>query len=235
MHQDILSYLAHAAKKGALAHAHALIGPQGSGRMELLGAFLKDFFQTKSLAHPDIRIIEPVDDVISISTIRQARLWLSMTPISSDKKALIILGAERMNKESQNAFLKILEEPAQNTFIFLLASHRKRILATFYSRVVARHFAGNQAQPLAASPNHLIHSLLAATSTPERMRVWLAAGIAKEDMRSWLTEALPRLRAELREGRSKTLAEALRNLIQVLARPQGANWQLALERLIISL
>ena len=67
------------------------------------------------------------------------------------------------------------------------------------------------------------------------MRVWLAAGIAKEDMRSWLTEALPRLRAELREGRSKTLAEALRNLIQVLARPQGANWQLALERLIISL
>ena len=235
MHEHILSYLQNASKNGALAHGHALIGPTSSGKMELLEDFLKGFFNAQSLGHPDIRIIEPQEDVITIGVIREARSWLSMTPLASDKKALVIKHAEAMNAEAQNAFLKILEEPTPSTFIFLLASHSKRILATVYSRVVALHFAPNAPEALGASPSHLIHSLVALPGAPERMRAWLAEGIAKEDMRPWLAEALPTLRRHLKSRRSPAIALAIRSLIEALARPKGQNWQLAAERLIISL
>jgi len=236
MHEDILSYLYTASKNGTLAHGHALIGPENSGKMGLLELFLKNFIPVDSMVHPDIRVIEPQDDVITINTIREARSWLSLTPLAADKKVLIINRAHTLNKEAQNAFLKILEEPSERTFIFLLLNHAKRILPTVYSRVVAVHVsAGADYRGAETHASHLIHSLLAADSVPERMRLWLSAGIGKEDMHFWLQEALPELRFRLIRTHSKTLARAIRVLIGALAYPKAHNWQLDAEHLIISL
>ncbi|MBI2050674.1 MAG: hypothetical protein HYT31_02615 [Parcubacteria group bacterium] len=235
MHQDILSYLHHASENKTLAHGYALIGPENSGKMELLGLFLKDFFPADSMAHPDIKIIGPEEDVITIGTVREARSWLSLTPLAADKKALIINQAHTLNTEAQNAFLKILEEPSDSTYIFLLLNHAKRILPTVYSRVVALHVAPEREDRPATGPEHLIHSLLAADSAPARMRLWLSAGIVQGDIRSWLQEALPKLRSRLSGTRSKSLARAMRDLIRALAYPKARNWQLVAERLIISL
>src|SRR3990167_1517388 len=62
--QEVLSYLYRAASRNALAHAHALIGPLGSGQMELAEDFLRDFIPAPTLAHPDVRILEPEAGVI---------------------------------------------------------------------------------------------------------------------------------------------------------------------------
>ncbi|MDP3995305.1 MAG: hypothetical protein U1C18_00125 [Patescibacteria group bacterium] len=236
MHQEILSYLQNAASHKTLAHGHALIGPAGSGRRKLLGSFLKDFFGVAdAFNHPDIRVIEPEEDAINIDTIRKARSWLSMTPIAADKKALIVRGAESIHPQAQNAFLKILEEPGQNTYIFLLTSHRRRILPTIYSRIVPLYFSAAPGSAQKTPSEHLIHSLLAGDTPPERMRLWLKEGIGRDDMRTWLIQALPKLRSELAAKRNPSLARELRNLIADLAYPSGKNWQLSAERLIISL
>ncbi|MBI1961337.1 MAG: hypothetical protein HYS45_01395 [Parcubacteria group bacterium] len=233
--QEVLSYLRRAASQNTLAHAHALIGPQSSGRMELVKDFLRDFIPARTLAHPDVRILEPEGEVITIGAVRLARLWLSMTPIAADKKALIINRASAMNTEAQNALLTVLEEPAKDTYLFLLASHRKQMLPTIYSRVVPLYCVPLPGEEQNTAPGHLIHSVLAADTASERMRLWLSAAIPKEEMRSWLSAALPRLREELRSKRSGALGTAVRNLIAAQACPSGQNWQLVAERLIISL
>ncbi len=203
--------------------------------MRLCEDFLRDFIPAPSLSHPDINIILPENEVITIDTIRKARSWLSMTPIAADKKTLIINRASAMNAEAQNALLTVLEEPAKDTYLFLLASHRKQILPTIYSRAVPLYCAPIPGEKQNTAPGHLIHSVLAADTASERMRLWLSAAIPKEEMRSWLSSALPRLAEELRSKRSGALGAALRNLIAAQAYPSGQNWQLAAERLIISL
>ncbi|OJI06474.1 hypothetical protein BK004_03315 [bacterium CG10_46_32] len=233
--QEALSYLRNAAQNSVLAHAHILIGPQNSRQINLLEDFLSTFMPSQSLHHPDINTLTPEGDVISIDAVRKARSWLCMTPIAADKKVLIINRASNMNTESQNALLKILEEPAKNTYLFLLASHRKQLLPTVYSRSVPLYCASVQTGRQKTDASHLIHSLLSADSASERMRLWLSASIPKEEMRTWLFEALPKLREELAVQKKSALAEAVRNLIQSLAHPLGQNWPLVSERLIISL
>lgn len=233
--RHVLAYLQNAAENSSLSHAYALIGPSASNRMDLLEDFLVAFVPAESLNHPDISVIEPEDEVITIGVMRRTREWLSMTPIAADKKVLIIKHAHAMNHEAQNAFLKILEEPAQHTYIFLLLGHKEQVLATVYSRVIPLYVATGPTKTEETDAGHLIHELLSARDAPRRMRLWLAAGIAKEEIRSWISDALPELRNQLRGQKSRTLAQAIRELLDMLAHPKGANWQLAAERLIISL
>ncbi len=51
----------------------------------------------------------------------------------SDKRILIIWGAEYLRKEG-NKLLKLIEEPPENTFIFLLVSSDHQLLSTIRSR-----------------------------------------------------------------------------------------------------
>lgn len=63
----------------------------------------------------------------------------SMYQTASDSigmKLGVIVDAECMNVQAQNAFLKTLEEPPPRTLLLLLTSHPERLLATTRSRVI---------------------------------------------------------------------------------------------------
>ena len=60
--------------------------------------------------------------------------FLSVTPSISNNKVALILNAQTMNAECQNALLKSLEEPAKNTFIIIVTDRNKSLLDTIYSR-----------------------------------------------------------------------------------------------------
>ena len=51
-----------------------------------------------------------------------------------NNKVALILNAQTMNAECQNALLKSLEEPAKNTFIIIVTDRNKSLLDTIYSR-----------------------------------------------------------------------------------------------------
>ena len=59
---------------------------------------------------------------------------VSATPQQSKNKVFVVYEAQKLNKESQNALLKVLEEPAGNSFIILLCTRLDNLLPTTKSR-----------------------------------------------------------------------------------------------------
>jgi len=202
--------------------------------MSTLENFLSEFISSDINNHPDIKLIFPEKTIISIDTIRSARSWLSMTPISSDKKVLIIDRAHAMNTEAQNAFLKILEEPAENTYIFLIINHKDQVLPTVYSRTVPIYFSLKREESVNADSS-LIDEIMGARDAQTRMRIWTQAKMDKDKIHEWLRQSVPVLRKDIITNRSKKTAQATRDLLERLSNPKSQNWQLTAENLIISI
>jgi DNA polymerase III delta prime subunit len=70
--------------------------------------------------------------VISVDSIR--RIYDLTKTIETNKRIIVIDYAERMGSQAQNAFLKLLEEPGQNTHFILLTHERSKLLPTILSR-----------------------------------------------------------------------------------------------------
>ena len=65
---------------------------------------------------------------------RNVNDFLSKTPSISINKVAVIVNAQTMNDESQNALLKSLEEPSPNSYIIMITNRPKCLLNTIYSR-----------------------------------------------------------------------------------------------------
>lgn len=87
--------------------------------------------------HPDIKIVgdEVADRSIKISDIRELQMWAQFKPFEGKQKVIICREAERLTVEAQNAFLKTLEEPPDQTTIILTAVNPFKLLPTIVSRV----------------------------------------------------------------------------------------------------
>ena len=96
--------------------------------------------------HPDFKKIqlEGENKVIKISQLRGTKKdngaegilnFSHETPLISKSKIVHINSAENMNTESQNFLLKTLEEPSNNTYIFLTSSKPFLLKPTLLSRL----------------------------------------------------------------------------------------------------
>ncbi|MGH7713456.1 MAG: hypothetical protein ACREOG_19370 [Gemmatimonadaceae bacterium] len=79
-------------------------------------------------------------DGIYIATTRMLLLTAALTPAIARRKVIIVGGAERMvsqlgSEQAANAFLKLLEEPPNDTWIILTSSAPGDLLPTIRSRV----------------------------------------------------------------------------------------------------
>src|ERR1035437_4790963 len=81
----------------------------------------------------DIEIIE-TEKTIGIGEIRKLQEKLFLKPIQSETKAVILEAFLGMTADSQNAFLKVLEEPPADTIIIILALSLDFVLPTVMSR-----------------------------------------------------------------------------------------------------
>lgn len=143
--------------RDTISHGHAdgsylFIGPEGVGKRSAGIEFAKAINCERngsdgceecvscgkiiSLNHPDVFIVqkEKESSFIKIDRIRDVIYQAGMKPYESRKKIFIIIDAEDMNEESQNALLKILEEPRENQIFILTSSAVSGILATVVSR-----------------------------------------------------------------------------------------------------
>ncbi len=87
-------------------------------------------------SHPDILTVcpEPDKKIISISQIREMGMRLASRPNEAAFRMVLILTADLMNIQAQNALLKLLEEPPEKTFFILTASKTSKLLPTIISR-----------------------------------------------------------------------------------------------------
>ncbi|MDO5716851.1 MAG: AAA family ATPase [Tissierellia bacterium] len=102
------------------------------------------------LAHPDVLFIEPENNRITIDKIRQILQFSSMKSYDGGKKIVLIDDAHRMNRESQNALLKILEEPSYQQLFILITSNFQELLSTVQSRLLVIEFQGLHREELCA-------------------------------------------------------------------------------------
>lgn len=71
---------------------------------------------------------------IGLDAIKQLQKKIFLKPRKSKTKAIVIEDAELLTIEAQNALLKVLEEPPDNTIIILVATTNEAFLPTILSR-----------------------------------------------------------------------------------------------------
>lgn len=81
-------------------------------------------------------IIDPPSgkNIITISLIRELGSILASRPNEANYRMVLISKADAMNPQAQNALLKMLEEPPENTFFILMAVKTDLLLSTIISR-----------------------------------------------------------------------------------------------------
>lgn len=86
--------------------------------------------------HPDVYPLTTLEDKreIQVAQIRDLRKDAYIRPNEGERKVYVICPAEAMNKESQNALLKVLEEGPSYTAFLLLSEQPGRLLETIRSR-----------------------------------------------------------------------------------------------------
>ncbi len=98
-----------------------------------LNAFLLSLGLKKLKNNPDLLKIGE-EQSTKIEDIRKLKLWLQKKAFSKNPRVTLIFKAENLNIQSQNALLKILEEPPENTYIILITPHPRSLLETIRSR-----------------------------------------------------------------------------------------------------
>ena len=157
--QKQLTILATALANGRLHHAYLFVGPEGVGKhlvavalakalhcSEIENDFCGNCVNCRRIAdanHPDVRVIEPLSGKkeISIQQIRELERELNYRSFTGKRKVVIIDPATLLNPSSQNALLKTLEEPPQDSLIVLIAPNGGGLLPTLRSRCLRLSFA----------------------------------------------------------------------------------------------
>lgn len=164
-------------KNRKLPHAIILEGEAGLGKKTLAAYISKAFLceaadnpclECKSChlidvgSHPDCMTISPDGASIKVDQIRNIRNEAYLTPMMSKGRVFIIFGADSMNQNSQNALLKVLEEPPTNVCFILLCQKANSLLSTVRSRCVCFTMSP---VPLEQSGFDRVKELLGETST----------------------------------------------------------------------
>jgi DNA polymerase III subunit delta' len=71
---------------------------------------------------------------ISVNEVRGIGSFLRLTPAEGGWRVVVIDAADEMNRNAENAVLKVLEEPPQKALIFLVSHNPARLLPTIRSR-----------------------------------------------------------------------------------------------------
>lgn len=142
--------LTNAIKQNKVNHAYIFHGKDGIGKMALAEKFSQHLIckngtacmectpckQFISRTSDDFKIIDimPDKNEILVDQIREAVNDVYIKPHLFQKKIYIINNADKMNVRSQNAFLKVFEEPPQYAVFILIAQSTASILPTILSR-----------------------------------------------------------------------------------------------------
>jgi DNA polymerase-3 subunit delta' len=90
----------------------------------------------RSDSHPDAHVVRLEDDAqqIKIDQVRELIDALTLKSYRGGYKVGVIEGAEALNTNGANAFLKTLEEPSADTVLIMIARPNHRLPATIASR-----------------------------------------------------------------------------------------------------
>ena len=139
---EAFSLISRAIDTGRAAHGYLVVGDLKGCCDILADRILKKLFpdaiaQIDSKSHPDVAYLEPegAKRIIKVESMRERIVEpMSLAAFSGGWKVGVIVGADRMEAPSANAFLKSLEEPTPKTLYLMLTDQPDAILPTIVSR-----------------------------------------------------------------------------------------------------
>lgn len=210
-HEKIIDMLRKTMTQQRTAHAYLFSGMAAIGKRTLAVEFIKAVNCEQSgvlhdscgecsscrkidhASHPDIFFVAPEGQFIRIASIRQMQERTTCRPLEARRRAFIIDDADKMNEESANALLKMLEEPSPANMLLLITTRPYAMLQTIISR--CQHVRFNPLGPETVARfleskigmDHQSAMLLAALSGGS---VGSALELNKEDIVAYRTELL---------------------------------------------
>ncbi len=103
--------------------------------------------------HADVHWARPESKsrIVTVEQTRELMREIQLKPTEAEYKVAIIAGADRLNVQAANAFLKTLEEPPGRSVLILLSTEPQRILETILSRCLRLNFFGDGVHSLDAA------------------------------------------------------------------------------------
>ncbi len=224
-HGEVIHKLEEAFRRDHLPTAYLFRGPQGVGKGVVAKA-LAQMLNCRSHnncghcpscrlllrgEHPDFHLLCPQGKFIKISQIQELIAQLSLKPSLATKRVVLLKHADKMNAESANAFLKILEEPPLDTLLILTAVEESLMLETLLSRCQKISFAPLGQQEIDAILQKDFHlaedcrALVLRYSQGCLRREFIAKGGRLLSLRSQALHMLLNLHATEMEGHFKQL------------------------------
>lgn len=196
------------------SHCYLLCGPEGSGRHTLARLMAAAFEcqrendpgcgvcpacrKVLTDQHPDVITVDDTEHKnVAVDIVRQARSDVFIRPNEGRKKVYILPRGQDLGEASQNALLKILEEPPTYAVFLLLTTSAETLLPTIRSRAVQLQLA-----PLA--PDEALPEL--RKRFPEKREDELRQAL--EQAEGFLGPACESLRGELVSPQALALAMA---------------------------
>lgn len=148
-HPHARAVLTPALAPGAIpSHAYLFHGPAGTGKRAVARAFaaallaegarMPDTVAARVTrdSHPDLTWVRPsgAAEMLVADIEEPVVAAAAHTPFESARRVFVIESVERMNDQTANRMLKVLEEPPSFTHLLLLADRREDVLATIVSR-----------------------------------------------------------------------------------------------------
>ena len=149
---DTFQMVKRAIDAGRPAHGYLIVGPVRGVGMELAMRILQTLFcsganrpcgicercrRVAERIESDIHWVFPEKKsrIISAEQIREKLIHeVTQTSLAGGWKVGVLVGADRLNDASANAFLKTLEEPPEKTLFLLLSDAPQQLLPTIVSR-----------------------------------------------------------------------------------------------------
>lgn len=88
---------------------------------------------------------------LGIDEVRKLKGFLAQKAFRAKRRTVVVLGAELLTREAQNALLKISEDPPPNSLIILIARREESFLPTLLSRFRRVHFPAGKNPTAGAS------------------------------------------------------------------------------------
>ena len=151
-HEKKIEIFRKALVQKRIAHAYLFSGIPAVGKKTLAIEFLKALNceneeslhdacgrcsscrKTGKGTHPDFFLVEADGQFIRIDAIREIQRQMKCKPLESGRRMFIIDDADKMNDQSANALLKILEEPSLSNILILVTSRPYAMPSTIISR-----------------------------------------------------------------------------------------------------
>lgn len=184
-----------------------VVGSDKKAREDVAKKILSDH----SIDRLDVTVVVN-EKALGIEDVRSLKKHIFLKPILGKSKAVILQDAHTATVPAQNAMLKVLEEPPENTLIILTAERKELLLPTIQSRLSLVELE-TEAKPVGESNTHYHTALKQILSKGVGEKLKLAQDVSKSR-----EEALLFLKGTIIAAREKLIAKPSSHQYLILLR-----------------